>query len=104
MGGIYFTSVCVLVRNVFRIFEYAQGNNGFIAKHEAILYVFDAALMFVVMVALLVVHPGRLIRSIRRSNERQSLVSEGSMVPISCEMTSRVDGDSNNTRDRQEFG
>lgn len=83
MCGIYFTSACILVRNIFRIFEYAQGNEGFIAKHEVIIYAFDGSLMLLVMVALFVVHPGRLVRAVRRWDKHQLLVSEVSMVPLS---------------------
>ncbi|KAK2756929.1 hypothetical protein FQN54_004897 [Arachnomyces sp. PD_36] len=81
--GIYCTSGCILVRNIFRIFEYAQGHGGFIAKHEAIIYVFDAALMFLVMVVFLVVHPSWLMKAIRRSEKHKSSASEGSMIPLS---------------------
>ena len=53
------------VRNIVRIAEYAQGFNGFIMKHEFMLYVFDASFMAIVVFLYLVVHPGRLVRQAR---------------------------------------
>ncbi|KAF3491975.1 uncharacterized protein GIQ15_01492 [Arthroderma uncinatum] len=56
--GLYAVSILVMVRSVFRVAEFAQGSNGTLLKHEVYLYVFDAALMFILMVILNVVHPG----------------------------------------------
>jgi hypothetical protein len=55
---LYFTSIFILVRSIFRVVEYLQGNDGYLLSHEVFLYVFDAVLMLAVMVAMNVVHPG----------------------------------------------
>ncbi|KAM3440738.1 hypothetical protein NHJ13734_003128 [Beauveria thailandica] len=52
----------VLVRSLVRAVEYAQGEHGFIISHEVFIYLFDAAAMWLVMVAYLLVHPSRLVR------------------------------------------
>lgn len=55
-----------MIRSVFRLAEYLQGNNGYLLHHEIYLYIFDALLMFITMVTFNVVHPcevGRLLRS-----------------------------------------
>lgn len=57
LWGLYFASVLILVRSIFRLVEYAQGNDGYLISHEAFMYVFDAALMFLAMVAMNVFHP-----------------------------------------------
>ncbi|CAG5156704.1 uncharacterized protein ALTATR162_LOCUS4501 [Alternaria atra] len=57
---LYGTSVLILVRSVFRVAEYAQGNKGYLLRHEAFLYVFDAILMLSVMLWLNIVHPGAI--------------------------------------------
>ncbi|KAK4891630.1 hypothetical protein LTR27_009799 [Elasticomyces elasticus] len=48
---LYITSCLVLVRNIVRVVEFAQGFQGFIELHEVFLYVFDgvpmAALVFI---------------------------------------------------------
>lgn len=40
--------------------EYAQGHTGHLLQHEWFLYVFDACLMFGVMVVFNVVHPSEV--------------------------------------------
>ncbi|OOQ88685.1 RTA1 like protein [Penicillium brasilianum] len=53
----YSASVLILIRSVYRLIEFVQGNNGYIISHEVFLYVFDAAMMFSVMVVMNVLHP-----------------------------------------------
>lgn len=55
---LYFTSIFILVRSIFRVVEYLQGNAGYLLSTEVYLYIFDALLMFAVMAAMNVVHPG----------------------------------------------
>ncbi|KAH6614960.1 RTA1 like protein-domain-containing protein [Boeremia exigua] len=55
---LYVTSVLILIRSLFRVIEYIQGNDGYLLRHEVYLYVFDAVLMFAVMVILNVSYPG----------------------------------------------
>lgn len=61
MFVLYVVSALTMVRSIFRIIEYVQGNAGYILGHEAFLYVFDAVLMVVVMVVFNVVHPVHLL-------------------------------------------
>lgn len=57
---LYLTSILIFVRSIVRIIEYLQGWDGHILSHEWYLYVFDATLMFLVMIALNVVHPSEI--------------------------------------------
>lgn len=59
---LYFSSILILVRNLIRVIEYAQGNDGYIVSHEWMLYIFDGILMAAVVVAFSVVHPSKLLR------------------------------------------
>jgi len=43
-------AVIVILRCIFRIIEFAQGHDGYIASHEVYLYIFDSAPMLVVQV------------------------------------------------------
>jgi hypothetical protein len=52
----------VMLRSIVRGVEYAQGESGFVVRHEVFIYVFDAAAMVLVMGAFLVLHPSRLVR------------------------------------------
>jgi len=67
MWALYVASLCIVVRNLVRVVEYAEGADGFITTHEAMLYVFDGTLMWLVMVIYVPVHPGLLLRRIRRA-------------------------------------
>ena len=59
--ALYAGSGLLMVRNTFRIIEYLQGNNGYLLRKEIWLYLFDALLMFVLMVVFNVVHPGEAL-------------------------------------------
>ncbi|KAF4960800.1 hypothetical protein FSARC_10352, partial [Fusarium sarcochroum] len=51
---LYASSGLILIRSIFRVVEYLQGNDGYLISHEVYLYVFDAILMALVMAILLV--------------------------------------------------
>jgi hypothetical protein len=57
---LYITSVIILIRSIFRVVEYLQGNDGFLISHEIFLYMFDALLMFLVMAIFAVWYIGDL--------------------------------------------
>ncbi|KAJ5492816.1 protein RTM1 [Penicillium diatomitis] len=54
---LYLTSGLIMIRSMFRLIEYAQGNGGYILHHELCLYIFDSLLMFLTMIIFNVVHP-----------------------------------------------
>ncbi|KAH7066397.1 RTA1 like protein-domain-containing protein [Paraphoma chrysanthemicola] len=68
---LYTVSILILVRSVFRIVEYLQGNDGYLLRHEVFLYVFDAVLMLTVMVIMGVVHPGDIAIMLRERDMDQ---------------------------------
>lgn len=51
--GLYAVSVLITIRNVIRAVEYGLGSDGYFLVHEWTTYVFDAALMAVVLVICL---------------------------------------------------
>lgn len=57
---LYGTSTLILIRSIFRVVEYIQGNAGYLLSNEVFLYVFDAALMFLVMALFNWVHPSQV--------------------------------------------
>ncbi|EHA26072.1 hypothetical protein ASPNIDRAFT_171417 [Aspergillus niger ATCC 1015] len=57
---LYSASVLILVRSIYRLIEYIEGFGGYLLSHEVYLYVFDALLMFAVMLIFHVVHPSEL--------------------------------------------
>jgi hypothetical protein len=57
LNVLYGASGLILVRSIFRVIEYLEGNNGSIMRHEAYLYIFDAVLMLATMALYNVYHP-----------------------------------------------
>ena len=54
---LYAASLLVLIRSIFRLVEYIQGQDGYLMRHELFLYIFDATLVACVMLLFNTVHP-----------------------------------------------
>ncbi|KJR84043.1 RTA1 domain protein [Sporothrix schenckii 1099-18] len=57
---LYGVSALIMVRSIFRVVEFAMGQDGYPLSHEWTLYVFDTVPMFVVMVVFYIWYPGSL--------------------------------------------
>ncbi|KAH7196513.1 RTA1 like protein-domain-containing protein [Fusarium flagelliforme] len=64
---LYITSASILVRNIFRVVEFIMDKEGYLMQKEWPTFVFDAVLMFLVMVAFYVWYPGNLASTSRDS-------------------------------------
>jgi hypothetical protein len=64
---VYVASIFIMVRNIFRVAEYAMGNDGYLLSVEWGVYVFDASLMTLTMAWFLWRYPNQLRRSLRTS-------------------------------------
>ncbi|OMP88658.1 Protein RTM1 [Diplodia seriata] len=65
LTALYVVSVFIMVRCIFRAVEYIQGHDGYLLQNEVYIYIFDALLMFLVMVYMNWQHPaeiGHLLR------------------------------------------
>jgi hypothetical protein len=51
---LYIASFIIMIRSVFRVVEYLQGNSGYLISHEIFLYIFDTILMAAVMFIFLI--------------------------------------------------
>lgn len=60
LNMLYATSLLILVRNIYRMAEFIMGNNGYLLQKEWPTYVFDAALMLLVMVGFFIWYPHNL--------------------------------------------
>ncbi|KAF4546216.1 uncharacterized protein LTHEOB_4213 [Lasiodiplodia theobromae] len=58
---LYGGSCMIMVRSIYRLIEYVQGDDGVLMKTEVYLYVFDAALMFITSLLFNIFHPGQVI-------------------------------------------
>lgn len=54
---LYLVSLLIMVRSVFRVVEFVMGNDGYLLQNEWPLYVFDAALMGLVVVVFGIRYP-----------------------------------------------
>ncbi|KAK4465304.1 RTA1 like protein-domain-containing protein [Cladorrhinum samala] len=66
---LYGVSVIILVRSIFRVVEYVQGNGGYLISHELFLYIFDALLMALVMAIFFVFYVDDLEPSSARKHD-----------------------------------
>jgi hypothetical protein len=73
LNVLYVVSAIILVRSIFRVVEYLQGNRGYLISHEIFLYIFDAVLMAVIMAILAVFYVDDLDTS---RNDKHSSGSE----------------------------
>lgn len=70
MWALYAACLLILVRSIFRVVEFVEGNDGFIMRREYLLYIFDACLMALTGVVLAVVYPGSFLG--RNESKRDS--------------------------------
>lgn len=61
MRVLYAASVFVMVRSIYRVVEYVQGNDGVLQQHEVYLYIFDAVLMLLCCLLFNIMHPSRIL-------------------------------------------
>jgi hypothetical protein len=73
---LYATSAIIMVRSVFRVVEYIQGNDGYLISHEIFLYIFDTILMAAVMLIFLIWYVDNLERKV---SMHERLVSDGTV-------------------------
>lgn len=64
---LYVTSVAIMIRNIYRVIEYAMGSSGYLLMNEWPTYVFDAALMVITMAIFFVYYPSTLEAEKRES-------------------------------------
>ncbi|KAJ3535711.1 hypothetical protein NM208_g7026 [Fusarium decemcellulare] len=75
LNMLYVTSLLIMIRNIFRVVEYAMGSDGYLLSVEWGVYVFDAALMTLTMSWFFWRYPSQLkqaINEIAMSEREQS--------------------------------
>ncbi|KAJ4223302.1 hypothetical protein NW759_005937 [Fusarium solani] len=79
---LYFSSVLIMVRSVFRMLEYAQGNNGSLMQKEVYAYVLDALLMLVVAAIFTLYHPSQVLQGHKVSDRSAHLEESSDSFPM----------------------
>lgn len=78
---LYGGSALILIRSIFRLIEYSQGNDGYLISHEWFLYVFDACLMLATMVLFAWFHPSEIWALLNKNGGK--MVSHGYKIEAS---------------------
>lgn len=85
MIALYTASILILIRSVIRVVEYLQGYDGYLMKHEAFIYVFDALLMFITVLVLQYEHPSEINCLIGRGHKySEKVIWTREFVPASA--------------------
>lgn len=66
MWAIYVACSAMIVRNLVRTIQFGADRTALVNTKEAFIYIFDAFLMFLTLLVLMVYHPGLLIKNVRR--------------------------------------
>lgn len=74
---LYACSILIVIRSVFRVIEYIMGQDAYLLSHEWTMYVFDAVLMWGVMVIFFVWFP----RGLQPTKAESIDLSGRSLVP-----------------------
>lgn len=82
---LYAASVFIMIRSVFRIAEYINGSEGALQSTEVYIYIFDAALMFIVVALFNRYHP----TEITANQNKRLVVSDNDVESDSYAMMNR---------------
>ncbi|KAL4935338.1 hypothetical protein BDV06DRAFT_234425 [Aspergillus oleicola] len=74
MMALCFTSVLILIRSVIRVVEYLMGYDSYLIRQEVFIYVFDAFLMFIVVLAFNWIHPSEVNCALGRGEKYSTRV------------------------------
>lgn len=73
MRVLYAASALILVRSIYRVAEYIQGNTGYLQSKEVFVYIFDATLMVICCLLLNYFHPSDILSKSLEIGEREDL-------------------------------
>ncbi|KAJ6563556.1 RTA1 like protein-domain-containing protein [Mycena sp. CBHHK59/15] len=73
------TCIGILTRSVYRLIEFAQGRDGFLAMHEAYFYILDALPLWLAMSLYCIVWPVRFLEAHPRRGASQVELSPASV-------------------------
>jgi hypothetical protein len=73
--SLYAVSAMILLRSVFRVIEYALGNDGYLLANEWPTYVLDAVPMFIAMICFAYWYPSELQPSLVKTESQTEMAS-----------------------------
>lgn len=82
MWALYVACFAVMLRNLIRTIQFGADKGSPLNTKEAFIYVFDGLLMFLAMLAILIYHPGLLIKRARRAQKGEMLMSDRNSAEV----------------------
>ncbi|KAH8662824.1 RTA1 like protein-domain-containing protein [Tricladium varicosporioides] len=79
---LYISSALIFIRSIYRLAEYSEGNDGWLQRHEWTFYIFDAVLMWIVLVLFNLYHPSHAEALLKGGK-----YSEGISMRIVCNVS-----------------
>jgi hypothetical protein len=73
---LYFASALIMVRCLYRVIEYIEGSDGVLQGHEYFMYIFDTALMLIVMAIIIAFHPSQIVSGHRKLDDMELMRGE----------------------------
>jgi hypothetical protein len=81
--ALYVSSICIMVRSIYRMAEYGQGPDGELQSKEVYLLILDGLLMFIVTAVFVWYHPSRVLsqdggyKDVKRNSSDVELGTQG---------------------------
>ncbi|KAK7955016.1 RTM1-like protein [Apiospora saccharicola] len=72
LKAVFISSILILIRCVFRMVEFAEGNDGYTLRHEWVFWVFEALLMVFALLVFCVWFPSKYIGDAGASKPKKS--------------------------------
>lgn len=82
MWALYMACFAVMLRNLIRTIQFAADKESPLNTKGAFIYVFDGFLMLLAMLAILIYHPGLLIKKARRAQKGEMLMSDRNSAEV----------------------
>lgn len=71
LGGVYATSILILIRSIYRVIEYLQGEGGKLLSEEMYLFVLDSTMVFFAGCVFLAIDLGRNLTMVVLNKENR---------------------------------
>lgn len=82
MWALYMACFAVMLRNLIRTIQFGADKESPLNTKGAFIYVFDGFLMLLAMLAILIYHPGLLIKKARRAQKGEMLMSDRNSAEV----------------------
>lgn len=82
MWALYMACFAVMLRNLIRTIQFGADKESPLNTKGAFIYVFDGFLMLLAMLAILIYHPGLLIKKARRAQKGEMLMSHRNSAEV----------------------